>query len=328
MCLCNYQTDALVQLLPLIGSSTARYFVHTRHVWWHLIMLSCMSCNHAYLVTNHVCVIMGSTAFLVGITGVLAPLLEETVFRGFLMASLTKWWETRVYLFFHFIQDVMFYSHHHRQGHHYHHHGALVILIIFLCRVPTPVAALASAAVFAVAHLAPNEFPQLFVLGGSSSSISSYLMWVDLIHSCQWFLKCRLSSRALLRSDKESFHTHPHPCSLELWRHYSAHLPSSSSITSLSLSLCICILFIYLLTCAWLLCSSKAMILNSWFRVRDDDDDDVIDGWWWIIWSSPSSLSGIEILRRYTMMMLNFVVDNLFFPGITSLCLNQAMTVS
>lgn len=33
-----------------------------------------------------------STACLVGITGVLAPLLEETVFRGFLMVALTKWY--------------------------------------------------------------------------------------------------------------------------------------------------------------------------------------------------------------------------------------------
>uniref|UniRef100_A0A0D9XDN9 CAAX prenyl protease 2/Lysostaphin resistance protein A-like domain-containing protein n=1 Tax=Leersia perrieri TaxID=77586 RepID=A0A0D9XDN9_9ORYZ len=53
-------TDSLVLLLPLIGSSSA------------------------------------STAFLVGITGVLAPILEETVFRGFLMVSLTKWFPTPV----------------------------------------------------------------------------------------------------------------------------------------------------------------------------------------------------------------------------------------
>jgi len=58
----------------------------------------------------------------VGITGVLAPLLEETVFRGFLMVSLTKWF-------------------------------------------PTPVCVLVSAAVFALAHLTPGQFPQLFVLG-------------------------------------------------------------------------------------------------------------------------------------------------------------------
>ncbi|OWM89552.1 uncharacterized protein LOC116199887 [Punica granatum] len=80
------ETDALVRLLPLIGSSSI------------------------------------STACLVGITGVLAPILEETVFRGFFMVSLTKW-------------------------------------------VPTPIAMLISAAVFAVAHLTPGEFPQLFVLG-------------------------------------------------------------------------------------------------------------------------------------------------------------------
>ncbi|WVZ25929.1 hypothetical protein V8G54_004473 [Vigna mungo] len=80
------ETDALVRLLPLIGSSNL----------------------------NTVC--------LLGITGVLAPLLEETVFRGFFMTSLTKW-------------------------------------------VPTPVAVIISATVFALAHLTPGEFPQLFVLG-------------------------------------------------------------------------------------------------------------------------------------------------------------------
>ncbi|KAM7464517.1 hypothetical protein LguiA_032638 [Lonicera macranthoides] len=82
------ETDALVRLLPLIGSSSI------------------------------------STACLVGITGVLAPLLEETVFRGFFMVSLTKW-------------------------------------------LPTPLAVLISASVFAIAHLTPGEFPQLFVLGAA-----------------------------------------------------------------------------------------------------------------------------------------------------------------
>ncbi|PIM98181.1 hypothetical protein CDL12_29341 [Handroanthus impetiginosus] len=80
------ETDALVRLLPLIGSSPI------------------------------------STACLVGITGVLAPVLEETVFRGFFMVSLNKW-------------------------------------------LPTPLSVIVSAAVFAVAHLTPGEFPQLFVLG-------------------------------------------------------------------------------------------------------------------------------------------------------------------
>ncbi|KAH9626713.1 hypothetical protein KSS87_017412 [Heliosperma pusillum] len=80
------ETDALVRLLPLIGSSSI------------------------------------STVCLLGITGVLAPVLEETVFRGFFMTSMTKW-------------------------------------------VPTPIAVVISAAVFALAHLTPGEFPQLFVLG-------------------------------------------------------------------------------------------------------------------------------------------------------------------
>ncbi|WCJ19136.1 CAAX amino terminal protease family protein [Euphorbia peplus] len=80
------ETDSLVRLLPLIGSSSI------------------------------------STACLLGITGVLAPILEETLFRGFFMTSLTKW-------------------------------------------VPTPISVVISAAVFAIAHLTPGEFPQLFVLG-------------------------------------------------------------------------------------------------------------------------------------------------------------------
>ncbi|XP_052164065.1 uncharacterized protein LOC127781186 isoform X2 [Oryza glaberrima] len=54
------ETDSLVLLLPLIGSSNI------------------------------------STACLLGITGVLAPILEETVFRGFLMVSLTMWFSTPI----------------------------------------------------------------------------------------------------------------------------------------------------------------------------------------------------------------------------------------
>ncbi|KAL0754930.1 hypothetical protein Bca101_092598 [Brassica carinata] len=80
------EVDSLMQLLPLIGTSNI------------------------------------STLSLVGITGILAPLLEETVFRGFFMVSLTKW-------------------------------------------VPTPLAIIISSAAFALAHLTPGEFPQLFILG-------------------------------------------------------------------------------------------------------------------------------------------------------------------
>ncbi|KAG0614028.1 hypothetical protein M758_6G146000 [Ceratodon purpureus] len=54
------EADALLQLLPIIGASP------------------------------------GSTAALVFVTGVLAPLLEETVFRGFFLTSLTKWVPTPV----------------------------------------------------------------------------------------------------------------------------------------------------------------------------------------------------------------------------------------
>ncbi|XP_057823946.1 uncharacterized protein LOC131036149 isoform X3 [Cryptomeria japonica] len=54
------EADALVKLLPLIGASNI------------------------------------STACLVGVTGILAPIYEETVFRGFLMTSLTKWGSVRI----------------------------------------------------------------------------------------------------------------------------------------------------------------------------------------------------------------------------------------
>lgn len=101
------ETDALVRLQPLIGSSIT------------------------------------STACLIGITGVLAPLLEETIFRGFLMVSLTKW-------------------------------------------LPTPISVLISAAVFALAHFTPGEFPQLFVLGtalGFSYSQTRNLLTPITIHA-------------------------------------------------------------------------------------------------------------------------------------------------
>ncbi|CAI0402106.1 unnamed protein product [Linum tenue] len=102
------EADALVRLLPLIGSSGI------------------------------------STGLLLVITGVLAPILEENVFRGFFMVSLTKW-------------------------------------------VPTPIAVVISAAVFALAHLTPGEFPQLFVLGtllGFSYAQTRNLLTPITIHAC------------------------------------------------------------------------------------------------------------------------------------------------
>lgn len=49
-----------------------------------------------------------------------------------------------------------------------------ILLVTILCfhRVPTPVAVVISAAVFALAHLTPGEFPQLFVLGNLNVKIS------------------------------------------------------------------------------------------------------------------------------------------------------------
>ncbi|KAH1197798.1 hypothetical protein GmHk_18G051494 [Glycine max] len=111
------ETDALVRLLPLIGSSNL------------------------------------STACLVGITGVLAPLLEETVFRGFFMTSLTK--------------------------------------------VPTPVAVVISAALFALAHLTPGEFPQLFVLASrvryqrivAGNLMENFILCMDVEHHVQYIIQ-------------------------------------------------------------------------------------------------------------------------------------------
>lgn len=45
---------------------------------------------------------------------------------------------------------------------------------IFPCRVPTPLAAVISGAVFALAHLTPGQFPQLFVLGIASIFLNVY----------------------------------------------------------------------------------------------------------------------------------------------------------
>jgi len=86
-----------------------------------------------------------STRFLsvLAVTSVFAPLLEEVVFRGFLLASLTKW-------------------------------------------LPTPGAVFFSSVVFAGAHLAPRDFPQLVTLGmvlGFSYSRTRNLLTPMLIHS-------------------------------------------------------------------------------------------------------------------------------------------------
>ena len=86
-----------------------------------------------------------ATRFLsiLAVTSVLAPALEEVVFRGFLLASLTKW-------------------------------------------LPTPGAVLFSSVIFAGAHLAPRDFPQLCVLGmvlGFSYARTRNLLTPMMIHS-------------------------------------------------------------------------------------------------------------------------------------------------
>ncbi|KAG8500033.1 hypothetical protein CXB51_003705 [Gossypium anomalum] len=115
------ETDALVRLLPLIGSSSI------------------------------------STACLVGITGVLAPVLEETVFRGFFMTSLTKWY---FYLISLYGPNLWLWP-----GKLKKDISNLNYQSTNVAMVPTPVSVIISAAVFALAHLTPGEFPQLFVLG-------------------------------------------------------------------------------------------------------------------------------------------------------------------
>ncbi|CAL8094624.1 unnamed protein product [Prunus armeniaca] len=85
------EEDALVSLFPLIGSSSVRHFI--------------------------------STACLLGVTGVLAPILEETKFK-------LVCWKVEAGLTSNLPP-----------------------------RVPTPVAIGISAVVFALAHLTPEEFP-------------------------------------------------------------------------------------------------------------------------------------------------------------------------
>lgn len=65
---------------------------------------------------------VGGYLGLLGVTAVLAPVLEETLFRGFLLPWLTTW-------------------------------------------LPGPAALLLSATLFAAAHFAPRDFPQLLALG-------------------------------------------------------------------------------------------------------------------------------------------------------------------
>lgn len=53
-------------------------------------------CLFFFLLSESLISVVGlgvdSTASLILVTGVLAPLLEETVFRGFFLTSLTKWY--------------------------------------------------------------------------------------------------------------------------------------------------------------------------------------------------------------------------------------------
>lgn len=51
----------------------------------------------------------------------------------------------------------------------------IIVCHVVVCRVPTPVAVAISAAVFALAHLTPGQFPQLFVLGISCLSYSHFI---------------------------------------------------------------------------------------------------------------------------------------------------------
>lgn len=63
-----------------------------------------------------------------------------------------------------------------------------------LCRLPTPVSVIVSAAAFALAHLTPGEFPQLFVLG---KHFKIYLVPIILASEpnfCPWKIRKIISS--------------------------------------------------------------------------------------------------------------------------------------
>ncbi|CAG7899794.1 unnamed protein product, partial [Brassica rapa] len=142
------EVDSLMQLLPLIGSSNI------------------------------------STLSLVGITGVLAPLLEETVFRGFFMVSLTKW-------------------------------------------VPTPIAIIISSAAFALAHLTPGEFPQLFILGIKTQrkTISSHV-YKHLYIYVSIFIVLRIGFGINLCANPQPHYPDGHTRFLELWSYFASHFSS------------------------------------------------------------------------------------------------------
>lgn len=82
---------------------------------------------------------------LLAVTSVLAPVLEEVVFRGFLLTTLTKWcWcsvETRTFA------------------------RADFTLSCCSLRMPVPGAVVLSSVAFGAAHLTPRDFPQLVALG-------------------------------------------------------------------------------------------------------------------------------------------------------------------
>ncbi|CAB4264618.1 unnamed protein product [Prunus armeniaca] len=101
------EEDALVSLFPLIGSSSVRHFT--------------------------------STACLLGVTGVLAPILEETKFK-------LVCWKVEAGLTSNLPP-----------------------------RVPTPVAIGISAVVFALAHLTPEEFPSCSAVGLSYAQTHNLL---------------------------------------------------------------------------------------------------------------------------------------------------------
>ena len=105
----------------------------------------------------------------------------------------------------------------------------------FPCRLPTPLAVLVSAAVFAGAHLTPGEFPQLFVLGiysylrhlsmvWSSINTQLHVIWVTL--QC-WYVH-RNGIRANLRSNTQPSSTNHYPRLMELGCHIASNLPSGN----------------------------------------------------------------------------------------------------
>lgn len=76
-----------------------------------------------------------STICLLGILGLLAPLCEETIYRGFLMISLTKWYVVASSSF-HLQQATSSKEHTHACTYQYHRSDSLILWIMDVQKFP------------------------------------------------------------------------------------------------------------------------------------------------------------------------------------------------